>query len=169
MPYKEFPKYRRTLKTHCKHGHPYDEANTHHEPSQWGEIRRVCRTCCRERMQRKRDNPLEKERGRLATAAWRKRNPEKYREGYERDHEEKKQILLDARIGGCVKCGETDPACLDFHHRNGKADKLGDIATIRRFGKERILAEIAKCDVLCTNCHRKLHRDERVNQEREEQ
>ncbi len=27
----------------------------------------------------------------------------------------------------------------------------------RRMSKERILKEIAKCDVLCRNCHAKLH------------
>ncbi len=73
---------------------------------------------------------------------------------------EKKQLLDDARWGGCARCPEKDLACLDFHHRD-RSDKLGHLGVVRRFSKARILAEIAKCDVLCANCHRKHHRDER--------
>ncbi|MFA5377222.1 MAG: HNH endonuclease [Dehalococcoidia bacterium] len=39
---------RESAKTHCPHGHPYDEANTYHHPSG----RRVCRICQREAMLR---------------------------------------------------------------------------------------------------------------------
>jgi predicted HNH restriction endonuclease len=38
---------------------------------------------------------------------------------------------------------------------------LGHIGVFRKFGTARLLAEIAKCDVLCANCHRKLHWQER--------
>lgn len=59
---------------------------------------------------------------------------------------------------GCKVCGEADPACLDFHHPNkDKVMSVGD-ALGRKFGKAKILKEIAKCVVLCSNCHRKLHR-----------
>ena len=37
-------------KTHCKRGHPFDEANTYHKP----DGNRACRTCNREKMQRRR-------------------------------------------------------------------------------------------------------------------
>jgi len=160
---------RQREKTHCPQGHEYTPENTywHTKRDRIGERRsRVCRQCSKERMQRKRLDPKEQERGRKRTARWRKRHPEKYRKGYERSHAEKKQILDQARAGGCVRCGESDLACLDFHHRDGGITKEGHIGFIRRFSVERILAEIVKCDVLCANCHRKHHRDERerVNQ-----
>jgi hypothetical protein len=41
---------------------------------------------------------------------------------------------------------------LDFHHRS---EKLRSVSTMRDLAKASILAEIAKCDVLCGNCHRK--------------
>jgi|SRR3712207_5953769 len=59
----------------------------------------------------------------------------------------------------CVRCGENHPACLEFHHLEGKTGKWDEVSDMvrRLLSKERILAEIAKCEVLCANCHRKEH------------
>lgn len=58
----------------------------------------------------------------------------------------------------CVRCGESHPACLDFHHRDpAEKDTTLQQMFIRGYSKERVLAEVAKCDVLCANCHRKHH------------
>ncbi len=56
------------------------------------------------------------------------------------------------------KCGEDHWACLEFHHRD-PAQKDMHISDLRRGtgSKKRILEEVAKCDVMCANCHRKLH------------
>lgn len=58
----------------------------------------------------------------------------------------------------CIRCGEDHPACLVFHHREGEL-KLFEISLgpSRGFATQRMLAEIAKCDVLCANCHAKHH------------
>lgn len=58
----------------------------------------------------------------------------------------------------CIVCGENHPACLQFHHRDGveKSFNIGDMAR-RPTSKKRLINEIAKCDVLCVNCHAKLH------------
>jgi hypothetical protein len=62
----------------------------------------------------------------------------------------------------CIVCGEDHPACLQFHHRNKeeKSFTIGDLAR-RPTSKKRLLDEIAKCDVLCVNCHAKLHWEEK--------
>lgn len=54
----------------------------------------------------------------------------------------------------CIRCGENDPVCLHFHHRN-KADKKSNIATyvFAASSLEKFIAELHKCDVLCANCH----------------
>ncbi|WP_324664967.1 homing endonuclease associated repeat-containing protein [Haloarcula sediminis] len=62
------------------------------------------------------------------------------------------------RSGGCVRCDETDPACLDYHHREG-SDKEMTICEMVTHGysKDKLRAEMAKCELLCTNCHRREH------------
>jgi hypothetical protein len=53
---------------------------------------------------------------------------------------------------GCVDCGyNTHAVALQFDHVRG--DKLFDIGSSCRLAWESILQEIAKCDVVCANCH----------------
>jgi hypothetical protein len=62
----------------------------------------------------------------------------------------------------CFRCGQDHPATLDFHHRDpSKKDFLPSRACSVGMSKQRILEEIAKCDVLCANCHRILHWNDR--------
>lgn len=63
----------------------------------------------------------------------------------------------------CTKCGFSHPAALHFHHRDPsvKEDRVSNMP-MRGCGWTRVLAEIAKCDVLCANCHAILHHDEKV-------
>ena len=56
----------------------------------------------------------------------------------------------------CKKCGESRFYLLDFHHRNPE-EKEYAISDNPRAGLETIKKEIAKCDVLCANCHREWH------------
>lgn len=67
-------------------------------------------------------------------------------------------IKSDVR-GGCLHCGEKDPRCLDFHHRN-PADKYFNVSAAHKLQCEadEITDEVRKCDVLCSNCHRKVTR-----------
>ena len=63
----------------------------------------------------------------------------------------------------CATCSESDESCLDFHHKN-PADKDASVSSVlysRNWSQEHIEREIAKCQVLCSNCHRKLHAKER--------
>lgn len=55
----------------------------------------------------------------------------------------------------CTVCGNRfDPVCMDFDHRPGET-KEGDVATmVSSASTDRLLAEIAKCDLVCANCHR---------------
>ena len=60
----------------------------------------------------------------------------------------------------CSRCDETDSACISFHHKDTSL-KEANISSLLQCAtsKSEILAEMAKCIVLCANCHLKLHRD----------
>lgn len=54
-------------------------------------------------------------------------------------------------------CEEKTPCCLSFHHKNGDKDaNISDMVN-RGYGIRRIQTEIEKCEVLCLNCHARLH------------
>lgn len=85
-----------------------------------------------------------------------------------RDFDKKRRKELagwfeDYKIGlKCQTCGEDHPAVIDFHHRDPE-DKLYEVSVMphRSISKKKILEEIAKCDVLCSNCHRIFHYNEK--------
>lgn len=67
----------------------------------------------------------------------------------------KRQLVTDAKNVPCKDCGIRWPACaMDLHHHS-RGDKLFPIGpAIASVGYSKLLEEIAKCDVLCANCHR---------------
>lgn len=71
-----------------------------------------------------------------------------------------RQVLADFKNGKVCPCGEGDPVCLDFHHLSD--DKEISLADVVRNGWSipRIMREIAKCELICANCHRKKHAKE---------
>jgi len=63
----------------------------------------------------------------------------------------------------CINCGFDNPAALDFHHviKDPDNEKLYEI--LRRDAYIRAMEEIKKCVVLCANCHRIHHHEERLH------
>ena len=57
----------------------------------------------------------------------------------------------------CEVCGENHPACLDFHHIDPSLKKFSVSAKRDRPSLKQLQEEIAKCQVLCANFHRKEH------------
>jgi acetylornithine/succinyldiaminopimelate/putrescine aminotransferase len=56
----------------------------------------------------------------------------------------------------CSQCGESHPACIQFHHPNKDKDQAVSVL-IMNTRREKALEEISKCIPLCANCHFKLH------------
>jgi len=73
-----------------------------------------------------------------------------------RYREENRRHLREyLRAHPCVDCGETDIVVLDFDHRDPASKSYEVVHVAARKPWARALAEIAKCDVRCANCHRK--------------
>lgn len=75
-----------------------------------------------------------------------------------------KAILREAKAKPCADCGQSyPPYVMDFDHREGE-EKLFNVSSLnhhRWTAVNQLLAEIAKCDLVCANCHR-----ERTHQRR---
>jgi len=84
----------------------------------------------------------------------------KYRRKYikQRRKEFRRWILNLKETLECKECSENLPCQLHFHHRDPLQKDANISAMVHAcYNKERILAEIEKCDVLCYSCHRKWH------------
>jgi hypothetical protein len=67
-----------------------------------------------------------------------------------------KRIVREAKNQPCADCGIQYPYyVMDLDHRPGSG-KLANMTRLVNRGrsKEVLEAEIAKCDVVCANCHR---------------
>lgn len=90
-------------------------------------------------------------------------NPIANRYRYNKEYSKKRRVIRRDLLWtwkgeeGCLICGEKDPRCLDYHHRDG-SHKLMCISRMSGYNLEKVQEEIGKCDVLCANCHRKLHK-----------
>jgi len=77
-----------------------------------------------------------------------------------------KQRKIDAIIykgSECVDCRIKYPeepyVVFDFHHLNPEIKDV-DWTKLRLMSKDKIKQELDKCDLLCSNCHRKRHHQE---------
>jgi hypothetical protein len=62
----------------------------------------------------------------------------------------------------CADCGRRlPPQAMDFDHVRDVKEM--DVQGMRRHGRARVLAEIAKCEVVCAACHRRRTRDRRTD------
>lgn len=69
---------------------------------------------------------------------------------------QRKRDLVAVFGGACIDCGYARAiAALEFHHRDASTKDF----PIARFGGSivKLMAEAAKCDLLCANCHRRRH------------
>ena len=68
-----------------------------------------------------------------------------------------------AKCQNCGLSGETCPWLLEYHHRveGSKTAAVGHLVG-NGYSQKRILEEMAKCDILCSNCHRRHHYEEKL-------
>jgi hypothetical protein len=97
--------------------------------------------------------------------AWGKKYPDRKRENNRRwakNHNEEitarrravAAAVVELKARPCADCGGTFPTvCMDFDHRPGEVKKFS-LSQVATHSLKDALAEIAKCDLVCANCHR---------------
>ena len=95
----------------------------------------------------------------LAELRRKRRNAKTYR--YQKKKRRSNKLRLIEQFGGaCIACGySATPATLEFHHRDAatKDFSIGGFSG----SWDRLVAEAQKCDLLCANCHRRRHLEEK--------
>jgi hypothetical protein len=91
---------------------------------------------------------------RAAERRWYQKHREDVFARKNRKKAELRSIARRAKQRPCADCGVQYPYyVMDFDHVDD--EKLMIISTlVNRGGRNRLLAELAKCDVVCSNCHR---------------
>ena len=93
---------------------------------------------------------------------WYRRNKDTHKQNVA---EVKRRTIAEARAyvleylstHPCETCGESDPAVLEFHHRPGTNKRMRVGAMMGGgYSVKKVRQEIAKCQVLCANCHRRI-------------
>lgn len=117
----------------CARSLPLSAFNKHPKGHQWW-----CRDCYREYF-RKRG-----ELHRQQSGAAKRRRTEAAR----------RFVIQYKRQHPCVDCGQSNPVVLEFDHLQ---DKSGHLSVMAAMGLSvaALREEIAKCDVVCVNCHRR--------------
>ena len=110
----------------------------------------------------------------MATEVWKKENKDKLRK-YRRTWYKKNAEVAKDRVTArrkllkkwfkelkselrCVNCGENDPACIEFHHKDPSVkESTLNKAIHNGWSVQHVKEELRKCDPMCANCHRKLH------------
>lgn len=92
---------------------------------------------------------------RLASQRHYAANPEYYRDRNRRTKIRKREYVREVRSQPCTDCRESFPwYVMEFDHVPGRGEKLFNLGNPVSYGMNQIKNEIAKCDVVCANCHR---------------
>jgi hypothetical protein len=71
-------------------------------------------------------------------------------------------IIEFKKVVSCENCGEDRYYCLDFHHQGDKKSMGISEMVHGGYSRQKMLAEIKKCKVVCKNCHAEIHFNERT-------
>lgn len=121
-----------------------------------------CAPGCRDRDPDQRRQRRERLRAYRAEGRYDERSPAKRYRASEKYRARKREIKaafdeFKLRIG-CQRCGYSKSArALQFHHRDPSAKERKVGAALWWGGGDLYQAEVAKCDLLCANCHCEVH------------
>jgi|SRR5688572_13727192 len=88
-----------------------------------------------------------------AYSDWKKNNKDKARAGHRRALRSKRKWIAEFKNKPCTDCKVNYPSyVMQFDHVIGeKKFNIGDSKC--NYAKQTILEEIAKCEIVCANCH----------------
>lgn len=122
-------------------------------------IHSKCKRCCSEAYAIWRKSNLAKRQRDLQV--WRQNNPERIRKLYRDSDQRRRNSTQDwvnqLKARPCKDCDQSfEPYVMDFDHRDPSTKRfvIGFMVS-KRMPREAIEQEIAKCDLVCANCHRK--------------
>lgn len=93
--------------------------------------------------------------GKELTRSHYRRNKRRYLDRNNLTFDRHREIVRQAKSKPCADCGVQYPFyVMDFDHRED-VEKTFALNSIQRKTIKAILREIEKCDVVCSNCHRK--------------
>jgi len=131
-----------TSRSYCLKCSPFGARNTKrlHLPKRSKDIKKQCPMCSRE-------------------FDWTKNNVCSTCRTF-KTREQQRTKAIDYCGGKCLICKNNDYDVLTFHHRDPKTKNFNLCQSWQR-PWNILIEEINKCDLLCSNCHLKLHRKER--------
>lgn len=66
----------------------------------------------------------------------------------------RQEFVNSLKDGPCADCGNCfPPEAMDFDHMPGEK-KFRGVANMLSYALDRLMAEIEKCELVCSNCHR---------------
>lgn len=102
------------------------------------------------------DTPERLQKARESRRKHYKNNKEQYYTRIHHQHEVKRQYIIDIKKkSSCADCGTDNYICLEFDHLP-QYTKLLALSNPRvlSWSFEKIDVEIAKCEIVCGNCHK---------------
>ena len=120
----------------CDQEKPHSEFHTRND----GRFQNLCKTC---------KSAYNRE--------WYRRNRDMHRRNVaslkRQQRDANVELMYEAKRAPCADCGRRYPVyVMDFDHVRGV--KRGNVAEMRAESSKRVREEMAKCDVVCANCHR---------------
>ena len=91
--------------------------------------------------------------------AYQERYADKIKVRNKKRWDENRKRLVEHKRSACEKCGETHIACLELHHVDPSRKEF-QLSSSLHMRWERIEEELKKCQLLCANCHRKVHHEQ---------
>lgn len=112
-----------------------------------------CKVCTRLVTAERRRDPNVRERQKQSSVIYSEQNRDTLLIRH-REQARRKQAFLNAlKTKPCTECHKVfDPCCMDFDHVFGA--KVKGVGQILGSCKQTVLAEVAKCELVCANCHR---------------